>query len=691
MKLSRLIVLASLVLVGVSSCDHSDSQIDEQHPQLYPITASQSEQYRIEVKQQEQAGQKVTASVTALDESLRIASVTFNGSPCTLLSGDDAHASYEFIMPAKPVTLAAVMQKREPEEPEAHSIHTTPDDYYEMEAPESARGGEMVRVSVTVLDETFRIAAVTFNNHPCTYLSDDGQNYCYEFTMPEEEVTLTATLDMDFHPITPQQGEHTTLAILNCHYNYGTPEHIIQAYAGQLVRYNARADIGYTLVQEIRGETGAEIPFHYKPDDPDYGACWRFQMPDEPVTIASSAVEKEDYAQMPFVGSYKGCELYVPETRLESGSIPPMNMELKSNTVFTVHSSDRNAFDFDGCYAYDPATGEFTYDRETCKKTYAMEGTTIEEGVVFVRVRNIVEDKPDNNRYYFTAKSDFAYVCAADEYRTKFLLEIDTNGTKSYFYYTSWTLSRVDVAFNQGSTIASVSDALVSLDGSILFRYTLTTDGGVPNFRYLGKEAGTYTLPGSSGPDLILDGFGGGQVGDTTGAYTIVGGIVTFTAGDTVTKYLIDPIGKTYYEVKSDLAWDGPSSFFGQSDYAFNPSVSSSWIKGDVTILMDQELSGKAKPRYAAIRITVPNMFFGTDFIISDCVPYIYDQTDGRLILSQIVQGKKGSYGQERRDVTLSVSEDKQTLTFVTDYIYATSSPDIYIFSEGLELTPQAQ
>lgn len=535
-----------------------------------------------------------------------------------------------------------------------------------------------------------RIASVLSNDNPCTYLSDDGTTFDYEFTMPEQDVTIAVTLEIDYHAITPLQGEHTTLAILNCHFNFGTPEHLIQGMLGELVRYTATAEIGYDLVQTVEDESGTPVPYAWIPHDPDYGACWRFVMPDLPVSVTTEAVEKEDYAGMAFVGDYKGCELDTPESLIATGDHTSMSMQLKANTVFAVQSTDRNAFSFDGCYLFDEATGKFSYVRETCKKTYAMEGNLLGDDLVFVRVRNILDDKPDNNRIYFTSKSDFNYVCASDPWKTKFLLEIDRQGKKSYYYYASWTCSEVDIRFDEGSSIGSASSALVSLDGAPLFRYTLESAGATPVFRYLGSEAGQYAPSEGSGPLLTLDGFGTGSVGDTQGTYTIEAGIVTFTAGDTVTKYLIDPLRKTYYEVKSEIAWDGPPSFSGQTPYAYNPNVSSDWITGEINVEIDRNMSGEVKERYAAIRISVQNEFYRTENYISDCVPYIYEHDTGTLVLSQVLQGKSDSWGQERRDISFTVSSDKQALTFVTDYIYSLTNPNKYVYTEGLELTPSA-
>lgn len=688
MNIQRFILMAALLATGAVACNDDDKQIEE--IQQYPITAAQSEQYRIDVKERETAGKQVSATVTSLDQTMRIAGVTCNDMPCTFRSGDDAEGVWEFTMPAAAVTLTAQMEKRTPVEPETYSITVIPNEYCEVEVAESAKAGESVGMKISLLDPSMRIASVVCNDVPCTLVSQSELVYDYSFTMPEAAATVQIGMDIDFHLITPQQGEHTTLAILNCHYNYGTPEHIIQAFMGQFVRYTVTAEIGYELKQSVRGESGADIPFHWKENDAEYGACWRFLMPDEPVTVIAEAVEKSLYDGKPFVGDYKGYELFTPDNRLIAIATPTTEFSLKANTVFTMKSDDRNAFDFDGCYLFDEAAGTFAYDRETCHKTYGAQGDLLEEGDLAVKVRNIVDDKPDNNRYYIVSKTECPVVCASDEYHVKYLTELDKGGTKVYYYTEYGTTSKVDLAFDAGTSIGEASSALVRRDGEILFRYTLDAAGGTPVFRYLGREAGTYTL--ADAPDLVLDGFGGATVGDRTGTYTIEGGIATFTSGETVTKYLIDPINKTYYEVKSDVAWDGTAThFYGKGAYGYNSSVSSSWVECDATLDLDRDMNGQVKERYASIRMTVPNDFFGRDMIVSDCVPYIYDPATGSLILPQVLQGKKGAWGQERRDIELRVSEDKQTITFVTEYIYSLTSPNKYVYTTDIEMTEPAE
>ncbi len=618
---------------------------------------------------------------------MRIVSVTWNENPCKLLSGESPEFTYEFTMPDEDVALAV---ETEPIEPEYHSITIVPDDYCKIEAADKAKTGETVKVTVTVFDGMFKVVSVAYNDNQCTYVSENGAEYVYEFTMPGEDVTLKAEIDLDLHVVTREQGEHTALAVINCIYNQGTPEEVVQAYIGQLVRYTVSVDIGYELAHRVVSESGEEITPHYAPNDPEYGPCWQAQMPDEPITIRTAATEKTDYAGKYFTGAYTGIEFSTPASRIISGSDRPLLMTLKENTAFEVISTDVNSYDFDGCYVYDEASDSFTYIRETCNKTYGLKGIHM-DGDMFIEIPNIIDNKPDYSRYYYTSKTGFDYTCAADEYNQKFLLEITKGGVKSYYYAEPQyrKFDRAEVRFDAGSSLSGPSSALVSVGGTPLLRYTLESAGGSPVFAYKGKEAGIYAPQSGYGPSLTLDGFGRGTVGDTEGTYSVLGGIVTFTADGGTTKYLIDPVNLTYYEVKSDAPWDGASHYYGESEYGYNSDVSSSeWVKGWVHVYMDKDAMGNDKPRYASIKMYLPDRFGRQESIISDYVPYIYDPAAGTLVLSQVVQGKGDGWGQERRDISFTVSDDGRTMTFVTDYVYSLGTPNKYIYTLGLALAP---
>ena len=575
---------------------------------------------------------------------------------------------------------------------DAYAITVQTDKFYEIFAPESAQSGQTVEVTVAVQETFLKIGTLLYNDQPCTYLSDDGIEYHYQFVMPARNVVLSATTEEDLHLVTKSVGEHTTLSVINCLYNQGTPEEKIQASQFTLVRFLFEAELGYEIECTVRSDSGETLSIFYDPDDENYGACWWVQMPDEPITIATSATEKNSYQGKDFVGTYHGFELHTADQPLLTGSTPALTLELKPNTAFTVVSTDRNAFDFDGMYVYDETADQFDYDRESCEKTYGISGRRL-NGEIFLTTSNILDNKPDYNRFYFTSKEAFDYTCASpDPYDRKFLLEIRKGATTDYYYVDllNYAWNRVEAAFDQGTSIAGNCSALLTLDGTPLFRYRVT-DGATPIFTYKGSEAGTYRIQSGSGPDLVLDGFGRASLGGQSGDYTIEKGIVSFTADGKTVKFLIDPLGSTYYEVQSDEAWDGPAHLYAESETGYNSEVTSSgWIKGWVNVYMDSDFQGNAKPRYALIQMSLPDMFGRKFDIISDCVPYIYDPQAGTLVLSQVAQGRTDGWGQERRDITFTVTSGK-SLVFTTEKVASMTTPNKYIYTLGLELTEAAE
>lgn len=510
--------------------------------------------------------------------------------------------------------------------------------------------------------------------------------------MPEADVVLTAQLAEDLHPITSLQGEHTSLAILNCLYNQGTPDEIVQASAFTLVRYAAQADNGYDIEHFVRTEGGERVEVEWKPDDEEYGPCWRVLMPDEPITIETRATEKGTYAGKEFVGAYRGFEIGT-EPRLISGDALPMNMTIEANTVFRVETDDAHAFAFGGCYVYDEATRQFAFERDKCKDTYAVSGLFFDERAI-VQVEDVVYGISRPTYLYFAGKADYTYACACDEYAYRYLVEIASGTEKAYYYFERgyhYDIRRAEAVFDEGTTIAEPSSALVSVDGTPLLRYRLDAPGADPVFVKKGPEAGTYASDDGAGPSLTLDGFGNAVLGTATGTYTVENGIVDFTADDGSTaKYVIDTDALTYTVTQSVEAWDGEAHLYAESDYGYNSSVSKDWIKGEVWLDMDCDLAGNAKAGYAALKMYVPNDFFGKETVVSDCVPYVYDKAAGTLVLSQVAQGKGDGWGQVRRDVAFTVTERK-TPVFTTEYIYSMGSPNRFIYVSGLELLPVAE
>lgn len=674
------LIAAYALTASATGCDKGDSKVEVRS---HPITATHDPYCRIEVKERETAGEKVRFTVELLDPTRELSAVTCNGENCPALPGDGPVFGYEFIMPDKDVALAAATR---PAQTISYPIHVAQSELFEVEAPEQARSGESVAVKVTVSDITYKVGSVHFNDQPCTYISNVGAEFLYRFEMPDEEVTLTVQLTEDYHPITPVQGEHSTLAILNCHYNYGTPEHIIQATALEPVYYTVEAEIGYDLSHYALTQSGTHITPSLG-NYPDYGACWMVEMPDEPLSVVSQATEKTTYAGRDFLGRYSGYQIDRSPSRVTSSSAASLSMTLEANTVFRVASTDSHAFDFDGCYAFDESAQRFDFLTDYCKKTYGVSGNVVDE-CALVWVMDAVKGLSAPTYLYFTGKTDFGYTCASDLTASKYLLELTRGAEKTYYFVDTaiWSVKRAEVQFDDGVSIASPCSALVSVEGSPLYRYTLQADQ-IPHFQPKGREAGTYTCRDGSGPELILDGFGKGSIGAAEGTYTVDQGIVLFTTGNQTTTYLINSDNYTYTKAESDDDWNGPSHYFAESNFAFSSEFSPTWATGHVRILMDRDWSGD-KPGYAHITLSVPDRFGRQTNIVEDAGPYVYDASKGTLVVSRILQGivEGDSFRQGRADIAFTVSTDKQSLTCTSEYVYSMGTPEKYIYTKDLVL-----
>lgn len=137
MKLKTHILAVCALMLGAAGCEKSGSELDAPY---YKISVAPNEYCKVEVREQEQAGNKVRAAVTVLDATMKIVSVTWNGTECESVTDENGDTAYEFTMPEKDVVLTVVMEKAQPE---SHAITVEPNELCKIEAPENARGGEL--------------------------------------------------------------------------------------------------------------------------------------------------------------------------------------------------------------------------------------------------------------------------------------------------------------------------------------------------------------------------------------------------------------------------------------------------------------------------------------------------------------------------------------------------------------------
>ena len=92
----------------------------------------------------------------------------------------------------------------------SHSITAAQNEFCRIDVREKEVAGEQVQATVTLLDPAREITRVTCNDEPCTFVSGEGAEFIYEFTMPDENVVLAAETrlkEVEHHAIrvTPNQ------------------------------------------------------------------------------------------------------------------------------------------------------------------------------------------------------------------------------------------------------------------------------------------------------------------------------------------------------------------------------------------------------------------------------------------------------------------------------------------------------
>lgn len=570
--------------------------------------------------------------------------------------------------------------------------------YYTMNCPDKAKAGRDVIFAIDILSAKMRVDSVRVDGDTCEYITDDGTTWYYKFTMPKHDVTISVTTGIDWHTITPIQGEHTTLTMLNSSddWDKAPEEQKFTNVMEKLVKFQWAVDLGYDGTLKITTKSGQDVEYFYVDDDLDFGTCWECVMPDEDIIIETTATEKTDYVGRAFVGQYKGYAITVADGGVSVSSVPSFTMSLKANTSFTAVSTDENAYDFDGCYTFDESASTFKYDADKAadmwgKKDNGLGGTWFTGGDAWIYVLDLNEDKPENTRYYIASTTDFSSAIAAgDTYGSRFLLELQRSSGKTYYYFDklTGTIEPVTLSFASGSSIAEASSALVyDASGQPLFRYGRTSATAFPTFTMKGSEAGSYTPATGSGSTLTLDGFGGATYGTQSGTYTISSGVVTFvnTATGATQTFVIDTTAKTY-TTSSSSTWDGAESFAAAVTGVYDDNSASS---GMVAITLNHDYAGNEAEGKAKVQATLTNSYYQSATIIASTATYVYDASASTITFSGILVGTANGNSTERISVTFDVAADKQSMTCNEDKTLraASGGNTRYISLKGLTLT----
>ena len=655
----------------------NDDGKDEPEEQTFDITGPTSEFYKVEFPESAKEGEDVTVTVIPVDD-VTIVGVRYNSKKAELIEEN----VYKFTMPKKNVELTV----------ESSSTVTVVEScYFKSETDKKiAQAGDLVTVVFYVNNIEDMIASATVNGTiKCELEKIDLGEYTYSFTMPEGPAVVEAQLASEYHIIEREWDEHCRINMLDCINNQGTPEEFCSQKEEGIVHFIYRWDLGYDVICTVTGmETGKdytdEVFWSLASDNHLYQDCWAFYMPDEPVLIKAVSTERNAYEGTDFVGEYAGYWITDGENLIYSSSEPTMNLELRKSGAFFVNTTDANAYEFSGIYTV--TDGQLASDREVARGDFALRGKILEDGYAFAIVDNILHDNVDNRRFYLVGKNNFEFVCASDKYATRFLLEANEGGQKSWYFIErdNQSISKAEVTFITGSSIGQTCEAMVKVEGGIAFNRTeefrfTNSNGTSPVFTYIGKEAGTYTS--AKGETLVLDGFGKGSYNGNEGTYTIENGIVTFTdkAGKE-TKMNTDVNNKTFTVITeaSEETLKALAAEYKTTTAKISTSGTVS-ENGTVYVAFDRNYYGDYYKGYAQIKITYISNG-STIEILGDTKKYVVDEIERTVTFPNVVQGDGVNANTTiKKDVVFKISDDFKTLTLVNDYIYSTNPNDYCI------------
>lgn len=638
----------------------------------YALTLeSESEFYQVSFPEKAKAGETVGITVTPV-ENVFIDAVKVNSKRAEKISDTE----FTFEMPKRDAKISV----------QTSGTVTVEESQYFTAAvdKEIAAEGETVTVTFYMKYVTDIISSAVVNGKiNCRLVATDFNEYTYSFEMPEGPATVVGQLDNEYKLIQREWDDNCVISMLDCINNSGEENEFCSQVTGGLVHYRYECSVGYDVTCTVTGlDTGTDYTgdvFWSLAEDNHLGQdCWAFYMPEEGVLIKAVSKERDIYNSEPFIGEYQGYWITVPEGRIVSSDTPSMQLELCGSSAYFVTSDDANAYDFSGIYSVN--NGKIQYSEEEFKGSFGIYGNLLENDFAFITIDNLLQVQMETRRYYLVSKNDFSFVCATDtDYQTRYLVEADQNGSKSYYFMEIDTksLKPAEADFLSGNTISGDCVAIFSINGAPYVKYTYSA-GSHPVFQYCGKEAGSYTS--DNGETLTLDGFGNAVYNGTEGTYTIDANIVTFNGE---TKLNINTATKTFTVINESTGIQLASSY----------STSTAWIgvdgnvseTGMVIVKFDSAYNGvDYKEGYALVKITYMDTGKEKEMIGASS-PYFIDEANRTVTISNVLQGN-GGWGTTKKDIVLNISEDGKMLTFVDEVIFSTSSP--YIYCYGQEWAP---
>ena len=678
LKTSRIYNYAAGILMAASmmlSCEKEKHEEVKEEVTFEISLARNSEFYTVDVQEKAEPGEEVFIEVTPV-ENVFIDKVLYDKKSATAISD----TKYSFIMPEKDVQITV----------RSSSVVTIEESSYYTGKTDTdiAAEGETVTVKFYPLYSEDIIAEAYVNDGlECTLESADLGEFIFTFKMPEGPAVVKGVMKDEYHVIDREWADNCIIYMLDCINYQGTEKEFCSQVKGKLVHFIYKWDLGYDVKCKVIGKNSGKdysggVYWSIAAENHLYQDCWAFAMPDEPVVIKATSTERAVYEGQAFTGSYAGYLMALGENRIFTSSDPDMSLDLRTSGAYFVKSDDVNEYDFSGIYTVED--GRIDYDPENCRGNYAISGNILENDYAFIIVDDLIVNRIDNTRFYLVGKNDFRYTCATDsEYATRFIVEADGNGSKSWYFVERDTKSvkELSAEFISGSALAEDSEVIMSVDGKAYLKYSYVK-GGTPAIQYCRKEAGSYTSADSQ--TLILDGFDSATYNGMKGTYTIEASVVRFTDADgNVTSFNINS-GDWTFKVISD-----------STELTLDPvySTTTAWISVDgsqrqdgmIKICFNSDYSGNNyKEGYAVIKITYMDTGREQE-MVGTCNPFIIDEANRTVTLTQILVGT-GAWRTERKDLVLNISADGKTLTFQDEVIYSTSSP--YIFCYGGEYSP---
>ena len=404
--------------------DGKEDGKEEPQEKTYSITGPNSEFYQVDFPESAKEGETVTVTVTPV-EGVNIVAVRYNSKKADLVKEN----VYSFDMPKKDVEITVNSSS---------TVTVVPSSYFTYEVDKTvAEAGDLVQVVFGVYNIEDVIKYATVNGTSAKVEALDMGVYGCSFTMPEGPAVVEAYLAEDYYVIEREWDENSAVWMLDCINNQGTPEEFCSQKEGFPVHFLYKCDLGFDVVCTVTGtDTGtdytSEVFWSLAADNHLYQDCWAFMMPDEPVVIKAVSTERNVYEGAEFVGDYTGYWVTEGDNLIYSSSQPAMNLQLKKSGAFYANTTDANAYNFSGIYTV--TDGQIASDREVAVGDFALRGNVLGDGYAFAIIDNILHDNVDNRRFYLVGKDNFDFVCASDKYATRFLLEANEGGQKSWFF-----------------------------------------------------------------------------------------------------------------------------------------------------------------------------------------------------------------------------------------------------------------